>query len=487
MSNPRPGRGGLARAAVMGSGVSILARGLRALVGVATISVLSRFMTPGQFGAFALVLFVVTFAQVFADFGLRVALVQKKEVEPIELDSVFWVSIALGLILMAGVWLASDRIAMLFDEPGIGVHIRTISPIFLLMGMQGVALSQLERAFRFQWVALAELVSAIAGAVVAIVLAMQGAAMMALVVQQLVIAGLATAMILAFARWRPRFAFSFTALKPLFGYGAFVTLSGAIQFLSTNADRPIVGTRLSAPDLGFLAMSQQIITAPIRTISTNVRRVSFPIMASIQNENERVALGHRVTLHGLFLVMAPICLGIWALAAPITDLLLGPGWEKVGALLGIMSFTALVGTVAELNSAIFSSKGKARFLFGWSCFSLLVNVAALLFSAQFGLMAVAWGRLGVMLFLVPLNCWFMMRLLGQPFRTIPAALWRAGVAAISMALLVYGADRLMHLEGVAPLIRLIAGTALGVVLYAGFIWLIDRQAVMMLVNKVRKR
>ena len=98
MDNSTPPKAGLARAAALGSGAAALSRGLRALIGIGTISLLSRFLTPTEFGLFALIFFLITFTQVFADFGLRIALVQQKEVSRLEQDSVFWASLTLGTI-----------------------------------------------------------------------------------------------------------------------------------------------------------------------------------------------------------------------------------------------------------------------------------------------------------------------------------------------------------------------------------------------------
>ncbi|MGL6044140.1 MAG: oligosaccharide flippase family protein, partial [Sandaracinobacteroides sp.] len=80
MDDPAKPRGGLGRATMFGAASQILSRGGRSLVGVATIAVLSRYLGPADFGIFALILFIVTFAQLFADFGLRIALLQLSEI-----------------------------------------------------------------------------------------------------------------------------------------------------------------------------------------------------------------------------------------------------------------------------------------------------------------------------------------------------------------------------------------------------------------------
>lgn len=472
---------------MIGYGATIASRALRSLVGLVTISVLSRYISPAEFGLFSLIFFVIVFSQVFADFGLRVSLVQRKEVTELELNSVFWAGVAFGTVMMLAVFFGADIIAGLFREPALARYLRMISPLFLLISAQGVSMSILERGFRFPLMASSELTGSILGALAAVALAMTGHKVLALVVQQIVMTVTIFAMTVFYAKWIPRFTFSLDALRPLVSYGAYVTAAGAVQTVGANADRPIVGTRISPADLGYLTISQQIVMAPIRTIASNIRKVSFPIMATIQHDNERIWRAYLTTLHGLLLVMAPICLGIWALAEPITSLLLGKGWEPVSGLLGYLTVAALFQTVAEVNASIFASKGHARFLFKWSIFSMLVNIGALLAAAPFGVLAVVIAKLAVNSIIFPLHTFFLCRILQQKPWPVLENIWKQFAAAAAMAGLVWLLDlELAHL-GLHVIPRLAIGATTGVFLYGAFIFAIDRKRSMELVAKVRRR
>ncbi|MBD5127922.1 oligosaccharide flippase family protein, partial [Xanthomonas citri pv. citri] len=82
------------------------------------------------------------------------------------------------------------------------------------------------------------------------------------------------------ARWLPGLQFSYAALKPLLAYGGYVTAAGIVQFLTGKADRPIVGSRLSATDLGYSTITDQIVLSPLRVTVQMVRKVMFPIMST---------------------------------------------------------------------------------------------------------------------------------------------------------------------------------------------------------------
>lgn len=487
MNESTPRKTGLARAAALGSGAAALSRGLRALIGIGTISLLSRFLSPTEFGLFALIFFLINFIQVFADFGLRVALVQRKDVSDLELNSVFWASVAIGVVAAIAVFGLAEPIARLFDEPKLTPYVQAIAPVFLLIAAQGVPNSILEREFKFQRLATAELIAGLVGAVVAVGLAASGASVFALLAQQYAISFVIFAFYFASARWRPSFRFSYEALKPLLGYGSYVTLAGAVGFISGYADRPIVGKKLAAADLGYLTLAQQIIISPQRTITQAIRRTTFPIMAAIQSEPERVANGYLTTLHATFLVMAPVTFGIWALATPITDILLGPKWEAVAQVLGVLTLAALIGTVGDLNGAIFSARGEARFQFRWSLFCAAMNISTLWLAANHGLMAVVWTKAAAIAIQIPLNSWFLSRLLGISYHRIPAALWRPAFAAALMGAAVFALDQWLAAQGAHAIVRLLAGVPLGVLVYGALIALVDRDKSLALVRKVRRK
>jgi PST family polysaccharide transporter len=485
--NQTPRKTGLARAAAMGSGAAALSRGLRAVIGLGTISLLSRFLTPTEFGLFALIFFLTNFTQIFADFGLRTALVQRKELNDVELQTAFWTSIGLGALLALLIFAAADPIAALFGEPDLAPYVRMIAPIFLPIALQGVPLSLLERDFRFQRVASAELAAGAAGAAVAVGLAWAGASVMALIAQQYVIV-LITALAYFFSvRWRPRPAWSLDALKPLVGYSSYITLAGVVGFISGSADKPIVGARISPADLGYLTLAQQILISPVRTITTAIRRVTFPIMSAIQTEPARVASGYLMTLHATFLVMGPICFGIWALAEPITAILLGPKWGPVATVLGVLSVYTLIGTVFELNNAIFSARGLARFQLRWSLMTATVNIASLYVAASYGLMAVVWTKVVAIAFFAPWHCRFIARELDMPLRRIPAVLWPPVLSAALMGVATAALDQWLESRGLGSLLRLAVGVPVGVLLYGALILLLDRTRCLDLLGRLKLR
>ncbi len=476
---------GLGRAALFGAASQILGRGARAIVGVGTVAVLSRFMGPSEFGIAAMILFVMLFAQLFSDFGLRVALVQKAEVTELEMNSVFWFSVGIGAAFSIGTFLGAEPIARAFQEPRLAPYLQMIAGVFVISSARGIPMAILERSFRFPAVASSEVAGAVAGGAAAIAAAFAGYKIEALVLQQIVMTVLPTAMNFVSARWLPRLKFSPRVLAPMMGFGASMTATAMIGFLAGNIDRPILATRLSAKDLGIFTVAGQIVLTPQRTIAQNAKRVTFPILSSFRDDLARVATAHRDSLHAMFLVLAPICFGLAALAEPFTGVLLGPQWATVGQLVGVAAVTALLWSIGELNSSVFMSQGAARFLLWWSLFSLASSVAVLLLVAPHGLLALVWARLVWSSIDVPLHCWFLGRRLGTGPLLFLRPLWRPVFAAAGMGLLVAVLDRVLMTMGLPDAVRLMAGVPAGVLAYSGLILLVDGDKVRETARRVR--
>jgi O-antigen/teichoic acid export membrane protein len=479
-------RSAVGKVAIVGSAMQIGGRLLRTFAGIGTIAILARFLTPSDFGSFALIYSLVMLSSVLADLGLRVALVQRSEVTDLECQSVFWTSAISGAILTAVLVIFSGPIATLFGNPGLAKYVVIVSPIFIIIGMRGVPLAILERRFKFKTIAGIDLAAAVTGSLVAIGMALAGSTVGALVAQQMTMIGVMAVLLFYFARWMPRFQFSRTALKPLASYGSFVTITGILQSTAPMINRPLIGNRLSTADLGYLTMSDQIVQSPVRIIAASIRRVTFPLMSSFQNDNARIVAAHRNTLHALSLGLAPCVLGIAALAEPVTALVLGPTWASIALVLALVAPRALTSSIGEMNSAVFASKGQARFQFLWAIFSLVLSVSVILLLIPHGIEAIVVGQLLVSLFVtLPLYTWFLARLLETSIGTLLLPIARPVLAALAMALVVFGFDQWLETLGMPMIVRAVAGAAVGVPIYLGLILLIDRDMALTLWAKLK--
>lgn len=404
----------LARTSIWATAWAIFARVFRTLTGIATLAVLSRYLTPSEYGVAALIVFITAIATALVDFGTRVALVQRKEITYIQEVSVFWCNLAFSGVIALGIILFAEPLANLMGSAELARLLPWVTPVFLLGALQSLPLTMLERRSAFGHIAQVEILSAVIAAGAAIAMALAGFGVEALIAQQLVLIAVATLGYGWLARWAPSFRFSWAELRPFLGYGGYVTGAGILQVISNQIERPIIANRLSSADLGYLSVGQQISQTPIRVIGAMTRKVMFPIMAGIQDDAQRVGRGVVEMQYGLAVVLAPVCLGLWAVSDVAVAVLLAPEWAPAGMVVAygaLQAFTSLFGTVSVV---LLSSQGKVRFQFLLAIFSILVRVPVLLLVVPYGLEAVLAGQLAITVLLVGISTTVAHNLVGQP-------------------------------------------------------------------------
>jgi len=448
------------------------ARLSRALIGIGTMAVLARFLSPSDYGIMALILFVTTFAQMLSDFGLRVAVVQRKDVSPLELSSVFWINTAVGMVLTLLVIVFAPQISTLLGAPGLTGPLRQVSPVFLIGTLQGVSMSMLERRFDFRSIAMTDIFGGIAGALAAIVLVFMGYRVGAIVTQQLVFTIVGAVLVIYRARWVPQFVFSWQALKSLLGYGGYVALGSGMQFLSNQMDRPILSRAISPDALGYFAVANQVVLTPILIVVQAVARVLFPMLSSIQDDLARTRAAYLDILHAIMVIMAPICFGLVAVANPFVDVVLGPKWHPVAILIALLSLRGLLVSYSRVNGALLSAQGQAKFQFRWSAFSMVVFVVTLLLAAPHGIEIAISAQLVATLVMAPAYGIMAMRRIKQGWGGVLLAMSRPIVSAIVMCIVVRA---VLAAIAVPALVALPVGVALGGCVYVGLMLLVDRK------------
>jgi O-antigen/teichoic acid export membrane protein len=227
--------------------------------------------------------------------------------------------------------------------------------------------------------------------------------------------------------------------------------------------------------------------SPLLIIVQMVRRVMFPVLSSIQNDDARMRRAHLQVEHALMLVMAPICLGLAAMAGPFVHVVLGPAWEPVVPILVLMALRTLLSPINDLNSVLVAAKGHARFQFRWTVLSSTAAVGTLLLSVPYGLEVAMTTRLALALVMAPAYASFAFPLIGQSWIAFGKALLAPVASATAMYLVVRALDGAMAAAELSDPLRLIICIPTGAAVYAGLLLTVDRRRSLDLLRTLTRR
>lgn len=363
--------------------------GLNAVLKVLVLVVLTRLLTPADFGIVSAALIVIGFSSTFSQLGLGPALVQRPNLTGRHIQTAFAASVVFGLLLAALIWITAPATARFFHMAGSVEVLRALAWLFPLRGLSGVAECLLQRDLRFRWLASRDVVTyALGYGLVGIALAWAGWGVWALVVAQITQTVLNTAVLLAARPPSLRPPPSWPAFVELMDFGAGFTAARIANFMANQGDNLVVGRVLGPEPLGIYTRAYQLMAVPTTLFGDVLDRVLFPTMARVQGDTKRLATAYLQAVASIALVMLPIGVVLAVVAPEFITVLLGPRWGAVIIPFQIFAVALLFRTSYKMSDSITRATG-AVYRRAWR----QVIYAVLVFAAAWG--GTRWGVNGV--------------------------------------------------------------------------------------------
>lgn len=406
--------GGLGSAASRGAIVTMVGQGGRILIQFVGVVVLSRLLDPADFGLVAMVLAIVGVGEVFRDFGLTQAAVQSKTLSDQQRSNLFWLNTALGALLCVAIFACSYPIAALYGEPRLIGLAQALAFVFLLNGISTQYRAQLSRELRFLSLAVVEVAAQAFGLVLAIGVALFSGSYWALAAQQLAGAAISVVLLVAVTKWVPRLYRRGHQMGQFVRFGGFLVAAQFVTYLSKNVDSIVIGARLGPTDLGFYNRAFQILVLPLNQINAPATRVALPVLSRLQDERARferfLLSGQTILLHLVMFIFGYAA----ALADPLINLVLGPGWGQSVPIFQILAISGAFQAASYATYWVFLSTGKTKSQLYWSLASRPLVIAAVLVGSIWGYVGVAWGYSLATAIVWPLGLLWISKACGAP-------------------------------------------------------------------------
>lgn len=329
-------------------------------VNLAITGVLSRILTPADYGAVGIVLAVGGLASIFLEFGFSAAIIQQSGVRAVQLSTVFYVALAGSAAAYGLSFLLAPVLARFYALPELTPLLRVSALGFIVNAWNLVpgALITKNMMFREQTIRNVGL-SALIGAV-AIVLALRGWGMWALVLQGLMSAVLMVLVNHWLTRWRPRRLFRLASIAEMFHFGKYLFLAGVLDAVFTRLDALLIGKAAGIQSVGFYTRAKGMENMVQGVTTSSLNAVMFPYFSKIKDDAEQVA----ALYHRFFGIIAALIFGFTGLAyinAPWAfDLLFGNQWATSAGYYRILALSAFAYPLSALILNVVSARGNSK-------------------------------------------------------------------------------------------------------------------------------
>jgi O-antigen/teichoic acid export membrane protein len=378
------------RKAVSGVGWIAADKWSNRLMGLVVLTVLGRLLTPTEFGLVALATAFMALANVFVDQGFGRAIVQRKELTSGDTSTAFWISLASSGLLALLTVIFAPLISSLFGEGDrLTPIIQWLSVGLLVNALSSMPAALLEREFRFKSLAIRRFVGTVLGGASAILLALLGFGVWALVAQTLVaaVAGLITLWLAT--TWRPRLEFSRASLRALWAVGGSIIGIELIGLVNSQADRLLIGAFLDAEALGYYYLAMRIVSIMVELFSSVFSGVALTTFSRLQSDRPRM-LAWFYKLTSLSSSFAIPFFALAAITAPVViPLVFGPQWEGSVTIFRILCFLGALNAVAYFDRSVLLAVGRAKSALLLTLGQSVLGVVLVVVALPMGVVAVA--------------------------------------------------------------------------------------------------
>ncbi|QWF79803.1 lipopolysaccharide biosynthesis protein [Amycolatopsis sp. CA-230715] len=446
-------------------------------VGVSIL--LARLIAPDQFGLFAVALVVLNIVLSVSEMGVSVALIRTpgdvKEIAPTVTTLSFASGTGLALLCVLGApWFSAE-----LNAPGAAGVIQLMSVALVISGASAVPGALLQRDFRQDHKAMADLAGFVAGTAVAVVLALTGFGAWSLAWSRIVTNGAAALVMFVLTKERYRPGFDRKQAKSLLAFGLPLAGSSLLVFGVLNIDYVVVGKLLGPVELAFYLLAFNLSSWPVGAISQPVRSVSLAAFSKVRDDSERFQRSFTRALGLLALFTIPACVLLATFGGPLVRFAYGERWSAAAGPLALLVVLGALRVALELAYDFLASAGKARVILWihllW--FGSLVPVLAL-GGHLGGIRGVAAGHIVVALLLVSPAYLIALRPFGIRVRALASALARPAAGGALMALAGLGAQWLFDTD----VWRLVVGGLVAIAVYAVVVLPMRHEALRVLRN-----
>ncbi|TGE14037.1 lipopolysaccharide biosynthesis protein [Hymenobacter elongatus] len=427
-------------------------------------AVMARMLPPAAFGLVALAGVVLRFGGYFAQMGMAQAIIQKPELTEEDIRAAFTSSALLGGFFTAAMVLGAPLTRFVFDQPEVVPLVRTLALGSFVAGLISTAMSLLRRNMQFRTLAIMDVVAYVLGyGGVGVVLAWQGFG-----VWSLIWATLSQGMILgvlayAVTRHSVRLYFSWAHYRPLLSYGARISFTSFLEFITGSLDTMVIGRVLGTALLGIYNRAYMLISLPLYLITNSVAKVIFPAFSQLQANLGKLRAVYLASITLVAAVVLPLGAGMAVAAPELVRSLLGPDWDASVPVLRVMSVPVALSMITMFAGVMCDARAQLNQKIVVNIVTLVALVACFWLLRGYGLLGFAWSLLLNELLRMVLFTYLMNRDLAISYSrqlvTYLPGLWHAAAVGGALALVRWA---------IAPL-QLPVFVALGLLAFTGAI------------------
>jgi O-antigen/teichoic acid export membrane protein len=452
-----------------------IARWLAQIFSWASTIVVARLLSPYDYGLVGMAGLYLNLALLVTQGGVGDAVIVFRDLPQERISQLNTISVFTGLLLMGLTFVVAHPLAWFFSAPPLATVIVVSSVWYLFSAFQVVPRGLLQRELRFKLVAGIETVKAFVQAAVTVAFALMHFRYWSLVIGYLGGSAVSSVLVLY---WK-RQAFAWPRLKEIgaeIKYSIHVLMSRVALYAYDNADFGVAGRVLGEVPLGNYTVAWTISSAPVEKIANLVTGVTPAYFSAIQKNQAELRRYLLKITEMLSMLTIPASIGLALSADFLVPALLGAKWMGAIWPLRFLGIFVAARSITTILPNLLTAIGDARFVMKATVCAAILMPLAFLGGSHWGTTGIAAAWVVAYPIITAPLVYRTFRATGLKWREYASSILPALNASLVMTGVVLVCRWLLP-AGFRPLYGLCLVSVLGMLAYAGALFVLYRERV----------
>lgn len=457
------------------------------LIGFIISVILARILSPSDYGLVALAGMFLILMGLFSNGGLGPALIQKKEVDEDDYNTMFVTQFVFASFLYVIIYFCAPFFAHFFvtvDGNQLVSIIRVMALTMPLGALSGVQNSIVTRKLMFRWYFYANSASLVVSAFIGLYMAFNSYGAWALVGQSMASTVVSTIVIFCLLDWHPKFRFSYQRFRPLFIQGLKYMGTAFISTFTSQVKGYALGLKYSASDLAYYNRGEGIPNLLCNNIDDTIQSVLFPSLSKIQDDREAVRNALRRAIRISTFILMPMLFGLAAVADKVVILIFSEKWAPSIPFMQVLCFCLAIGIMCNVNIQALKAIGKIGLMLKLEFVKKPIMLLVIIGTMMISPLAIAWGILFFNIFVYFVNSYPNKKSIGYSYKQQLVDVGPNMAMALIMASIVYFLGRCVFIN---IYVLIFVQVVIGVISYLLMAILFKNDSLYYLVNYIKNK
>ncbi len=344
---------------MVGAAAMVATRFSVRLLGLVSVTILARLLTPEDFGVFGTAALVLAFFIMVKEIGFGEAVIKTQGITKEDIDTLWTIRFLLSCLAALALFFLAGPIASFLKEPRVIDVLRLMAFIPVLDSFCSPASSLLLKEFKYGSDFILKSSDKLVRVIAVIILALTLKSYWALVFGSLLAAVFGVIVSHIARPYKP--SLTLAKWKTFGSFSLWIYSRGVGKYLGNSADELVVRASENSAFFGIYHVSRDISRILITELISPIGEALLPALVKFSGEIDRFSSAVRNIVGVYLIVGVAVALGIILTSNEIVLLLLGPQWGEAGRYLALIAIGSACNSMADVNQSIFIAKNVPRY------------------------------------------------------------------------------------------------------------------------------